>query len=264
MKSNSPYKFLLVLAIAFGISFTQSIAQNRVIIKLDGGMKPVLNEDFGTHKYNQILTTGKDSSSISKIYDLKNRLLSETKEKFNEELGYNEAIISRYDTLQNLISSELKNVDNGSFVRVFVKDEKVVSRLEYIAGGNYKFYLAEAQTPTVEGEKNPMELQTNYEIRDYNSFLAKTLRYPAQAWERKEMGTVLLRLDINEAGEVTAISCLNEDELYKPLINEAVRVVKAFNPSFLAPIDIFGNKTTSLVRVPIRFKIGETRFRGNF
>lgn len=231
------------------------IAQERVIIKLDGGMKPVLNENFGTHKYNQIITTGKDSSSISKIYDLKNRLISQSKEKYNEELGYNEAIISKYDTLQNLISSEIKNVDNGSFVRVFLDNEVVVSRLEYMAGGTYSFYLGDEESPRLQSEKNPMVLQTNYEMRDYNSFLAQNLRYPQQARDRKEMGTVLLKLDINEAGEVSGISCLNKDELYKPLINEAIRVIKAFNPSFIAPIDMHGNKTPSMARVPIRFKL---------
>ncbi|EAZ79598.1 TonB family protein [Algoriphagus machipongonensis] len=230
-------------------------AQERVIIKLDGGMKPILNESFGTHKYNQIITTGKDSSSISKIYDLNNRLFSQTKEKYNEELGYNEAIISKYDTLQNLISSEIKNVDNGSFVRFFLEGEVVVSRLEYMAGGSYSFYLGDEESPILQSEKNPMVLQTNYEMRDYNSFLAQNLRYPQQARYRKEMGTVLLKLDINEEGEVSEISCLNKDELYKPLINEAIRVMKAFNPSFIAPIDIYGNKTTSLVRVLIRFKL---------
>lgn len=255
-------KLLLILMVSCGFGFNQSQAQERVIIKLDGGMTPVINENFGTHKYNQILTTSKDSTSISKIYDLKNRLLSQTKEKYNKELGYNEAIISRYDTLQNLISSELKNVDNGSFVRVFLDKETVVSRLEYMAGESYSFYRGDDKTPIIESEKNPMELQANYEMSEYHTFLAQNLRYPQQARDRREMGTVILKLDINEVGEVTEISCLNEDDLYKPLINEAIRVVKAFNPSFIAPIDIHGNKTTSLVRAPIRFKLGETQFRG--
>ncbi|WP_158093862.1 energy transducer TonB [Algoriphagus ratkowskyi] len=218
-------------------------------------MTPVLNENFGTHKYNQILTTGKDSSSISKIYDLKNRLYSQTTEKYNEELGYNEAIISKYDTLQNLISSEIKNVDNGSFVRVFLDEEKVVSRLEYISGQDYKFYLADSETPLIESKKDPMQLQTNYEMSEYHRFLAQNLKYPQQARDRREMGTVILKLDVNEAGEVVEISCLNEDDLYKPLIKEAIRVVEAYNPSFIAPIDMHGNKTTSMVRVPIGFKL---------
>lgn len=256
MNSKLAFNLLLVLILSFGAVAPQALAQERVIIKLDGGMKPVINENFGTHKYNQIITTGKDSSSISKIYDLKNRLFSQTREKYNAELGYNEAIISKYDTLQNLISSELKNVDNGSFVRVYLEGEKVVSRLEYISGQDYKFYLGNSETPTIESKNNPMVLQTNYEMRDYNLFLSQNLRYPQQARDRKEMGTVLLKLDINEEGKVTNISCLNEDELYKPLVNEAIRVVSAFNPSFIAPIDIYGNKTTSLARVPIRFKLG--------
>jgi TonB family protein len=239
----------------FAIGIIQSQAQERVIIKLDSRMTPVLNENFGNHKYNQILTTSKDSTSVSKIYDLQNRLVIQIREKYNEALGYNEAIISSYDTLQNLISSELKNIDNGSFVKVFVDNEKIVSRLAYFAGQDYKFYLGESERPTVESIKNPMEVQANYETRDYNSFLAQNLKYPPQARERREMGIVLLELDVNEAGEVIKISCLNEDELYKPLISEATRVVKGFNPNFIAPIDLHGNKTSSVVRIPIRFKL---------
>lgn len=255
MKDKLLFKFLLVLILAFALGINQSQAQERVIIKLDGGMTPVLNENFGTHKYNQILTTNRDSTSVSKIYDLQNRLVIQTREKYNEELGYNEAIISSYDTLQNLISSELKNIDNGSFVRVFLASGKIVSRLAFFADQDYKFYLGESETPTVESTKNPMEVQMNYETRDYNSFLAQNLKYPPQARERREMGTVILVLYINEAGEVVEISCLNEDELYKPLISEAIRVVKGFNPNFIAPIDLHGNKISSIVRIPIRFKL---------
>ncbi|WP_425635897.1 energy transducer TonB [Algoriphagus yeomjeoni] len=255
MKNKLLFKLSLVLIVFCGLALNQSKAQGRVIIKLDGGLKPVTNDSFGTHKYNQIITTDQDSSSISKIYDLKNRLISQTKEKYNEELGYNEAIISMYDTLQNLISSELKNMDNGSFVRIFLEDEKVISRLAYFAGQDFKFYLGESETPTVESEKNPMEIQTNYEMSDYHRFLAQNLRYPQQARDRREMGTVILQLVINEAGEVAEISCLNEDDLYKPLIKEAIRVVEAYNPSYIAPVDMYGNKTTSTVRLPVRFKI---------
>lgn len=255
MKSTLYSKFSLFLIVTFAIVIIHSQAQERVIIKLDGRMTPVLDENFGTHKYNQVLTTSKDSTSISKIYDLKNRLLIQTREKYNGELGYNQAIISNYDTLQNQISSELKNIDNGSFVKVFFDNEKIVSRLAYFAGQGYKFYLGESKTPTVESIKNPMEVHANYETKDYNSFLVQNLKYPPQARDRREMGTVILKLDVNEAGEVLKITCLNEDDLYKPLITEAIRVVKGFDPNFIAPIDLHGNKTSSEVRIPIRFKL---------
>lgn len=141
-------------------------------------MTPVLNENFETHKYNQILITIRDSTSVSKIYDLQNRFVIQTLEKYNEELGYNEAIISSCDTLQNLIYSKLKNIDNGSFVRVFLASGKIVSQLAFFADQDYKFYLGELETPAVESTKNPMEVQMNYETRDYNSFLAQNLKYP--------------------------------------------------------------------------------------
>jgi hypothetical protein len=66
MKDKLLFKFLLVLILAFALGISQSQAQERVIIKLDGTMTPVLNENFGTHKYNQILTTTRDSTSFLK------------------------------------------------------------------------------------------------------------------------------------------------------------------------------------------------------
>jgi len=254
MKGNI-LKSVLALMIALGIGISQSQAQGRVIIKLDGNKVPVVNENFGTHRYTQILSTTPDSTSISKLYDLQNRLLSLTKEKYNKELGYNEALTSTYDTLQNLISSEIRNVENGSFVKVFLDNQIVVSRLEHMAERDYRFYLGNDTTPTIQSEENPMEPQANFDMNEYHSFLAKNLKYPLQARERREMGTVLVKIDFDDTGEISEISCLNPQELYPPLINEAIRVVKAFNPTFIPPIDIYGNKTSFMARLPIRFKL---------
>lgn len=235
------------------------IAQERVIIKLDGGMTPVLNENFGTHKYNQIITTGKDSSSISKIYDLKNRLISQTKEKYNEELGYNEAIISSYDTLQNLISSEIKNVDNGSFVRVYLDEEKVVTRLEFTKGEsngeNYKLYMGESETPIAIGPTNPMDPSPSFGQEEFFKFLSQTLQYPSQARSERETGTAIVAIEVNKNGEVINYHCENEDSIHPSLSKEAIRVIKKFDPQFNPAYGIFGEPVAGTFKIPIRFKL---------
>ena len=259
MNSTIVFKFLLVLILSFGAIAPQSLAQERVIVKLDGGMTPVLHENFGTHKYNQIITIGKDSSSISKIYDLNNRLFSQTKEKYNEELGYNEAIISKYDTLQNLISSEIKNVDNGSFVRVFLEEEKVVSRLEFTKGEsngeNYKLYMGESETPIATGSTNPMDPSPSFEQEEFFRFISKILAYPSEARAKKETGTAIVAIDVNKNGEVIGYRCDNEDSIHPSLSKEAIRVIKKFDPKFNPAYGVFGEPVPGTFKLPIRFKL---------
>jgi TonB family protein len=259
MNSTIAFKFLIVLILSLGAVAPQALAQERVIIKLDGGMTPVLNENFGTHKYNQIITTGKDSSSISKIYDLKNRLISQTKEKYNAELGYNEAIISRYDTLQNLISSELKNVDNGSFVRVFLDNEAVVSRLQFTKGEsngeNYKLYMGESETPIATGPTNPMNPSPSFEQDEFFRFISKILEYPSEARAKRETGTAIVAIEVNKNGEVVAYHCDNEDSIHPSLSKEAIRVIKKFDPQFNPAYGIFGDHVAGTFKLPIRFKL---------
>ncbi|MEB2776427.1 energy transducer TonB [Algoriphagus sp. D3-2-R+10] len=222
-------------------------------------MKPVLNENFGTHKYNQILTTGKDSSSISKIYDLKNRLIRQTKEKYNEELGYNEAIISRYDTLQNLISSELKNVDNGSFVRVFLDKETVVSRLQFTKGDSngeyFKFYMGDSETPIATGSTNPMDPSPSFEQDEFFKFLSQILEYPNQARAERETGTAIVAIEVNKNGEVIDYQCVNKDLIHPSFAKEAIRVIKKFDPKFNPAYGIFGEPVAGTFKIPIRFKL---------
>lgn len=259
MKKLILFKISLLLLVTFCVAINLSQAQERVIIKLDGGMTPVVNENFGTHKYNQILTTGKDSSSISKIYDLKNRLFSQTTEKFNAELGYNEAITSKYDTLQNLISTELKNVDNGSFVRIFLADEKVVSRLQFNKGErdeeNYKFFLGDSETPIATGETNPMDPSPSFEKEDFYKFLSQILQYPSQARSERETGTAMVVIEVNKKGEVINYHCENEDSIHSSLYKEAIRVIKKFDPQFIPAYGIFGEKVAGTFKIPIRFKL---------
>lgn len=252
---KSCFKFLALSFLGYVLGINQSFAQDRVIVKLDGNRKPILNENFGTHKFTQILTTAPDSTSISKVYDLKNRLLSVSREKFNPELGYNEAKILSYDTLQNLISNEIKNVDNGSFIRVFLESGLAVSRLEYMVHSGYQFFLGDSETPMIQSETDPMVEQPNFELSEYTSFLARNLKYPTQAREMKKTGTVMLVLEFESNGEDYVDTCPDCQDIYPSLVEEARRVARLFKPTFAPPIDKYGKKTSFKVRMPIRFRL---------
>jgi TonB family protein len=230
-------------------------AQERVIIKLDHNQIPIEGKKSINHTYNKVLSTSSDGSSFSKIYDLQNRLLSQKKERFNEEEGYLEAITSEYDTAQHLVSSEIRNVENGSFVKLFLDNEVVVSKLSFLDGETYYFYLGNLDSAAIESEFNPMLPKPKYEKKEFTDLLVKTLRYPSQARSVKAEGTVLIEMKVDKNGQTIDYYCINPNQIHSSLSNEAIRVLKEFNPEFSPGIDKFGEPAIEYFRIPIRFKL---------
>ncbi|MBN3583223.1 energy transducer TonB [Algoriphagus aestuarii] len=243
-----------ILFVLFIFNEFHSFAQDRTVIRLDQELNPIL-EDGENHAFNQILSTSQDGSSLSKIFDLQNRIISQTKERYNEELGYNESITSTFDSLQNLITSEILNLDNGNFVRVFLDNQVPVSRLEYIANENYKFFLADSETPLIESEENPMDPTPAFKQKEFFSSISKTLKYPGEARAARETGTAWVKIKVDKEGNAISYSCLNESSIHISLANEAVRVIKKFDPKFKPAIGIYGEPVAGSYKIPIRFML---------
>jgi len=248
------YKSYLLLFLVLIFKSQYIFAQERVIIKLNQFMVPIQDEREEEHHFNQIISTN-DVQIISKTYDLENRLIIQTKESFKEEEGFKEEITSTYDTLQNLISSEIKNLDNGSFVKVFLDEVEVVSKLSFLDGKNYQFFLRDMEKPYLEGELNPMLPKLKLDEKSFFRALSKNLNYPQEARNMKETGTVWVGMIVDENGKVLDYYCMNPEYLHPSLISEAIRCMKKINPEFDPGIDHFGNPATAKFRIPIRFKL---------
>ncbi len=250
-------KYQLVPVLFFILLFSSSplYSQERTIVKLDHHQIPIEGKESENHTYNQVLTTSKDGSSISKIYDLQNRLIFQRKERYNEEEGYLEAITSEYDTAQNLISSEIRNEENGSFVKVFLENEIAVSKLSFLDGETYYFYRGDLDSAAIESNFNPMLPKPKFEKKEFTDFLVKTLRYPSQARSIKAEGTVLIEMKVDKNGQTIDYYCINPNQVHPSLANEAIRVLKEFNPEFSPGIDKFGEPAIENFRIPIRFKL---------
>lgn len=249
------HKYCLIFLITF-FSFQSLLAQaqERVILKLNKYLIPIQENTPEAHAFNQVISE-KDDLVITKTYDLQNRLVSQKKEKFNKELGYHEAITSTYDSLQNLVSSEIKNLDNSSFIKVFLEGEQVVSKLTYLEDKNYYFYRGNMDSAWITGDFNPMLPKPNIEKKDFQKALAKELHYPPEARNLRETGTALVGIEVDENGQLIHLYWANPGEVHPSLIKEAIRVMEKINPDFEPAIDYQGNPTKAFFTIPIRFAL---------
>lgn len=248
------YRIFPILFFALVLHSQNLLAQERQIIKLNQFMVPIQNEANEEHLYNLIISENEDQI-ISKTYDLQNRLLIQTKENFKEDEGVREEITSTYDTLQNLISSEIKNLDNGSFVKVFLEGEKVISKLTFLDGETYQFFLGDMETPKMEGKVNPLLPKPLMDEKAFFKALSKNLDYPQVARNQRETGTVMVGMLVDESGKVTQYYCLNPENLHPSLVNEAIRCLRKIDPAFEPGLNHLGEPDQSEFRIPIRFTL---------
>ena len=97
-------------------------AQGREIILLNQFSGPLDESQKEVHTYNKIITYTPDSTRIEKVYTLENKLLSTTREGYNPELGYIEAVRQNFDSLSNHISTRFKNIENDMWMEVFFEN----------------------------------------------------------------------------------------------------------------------------------------------
>jgi periplasmic protein TonB len=84
------------------------------------------------------------------------------------------------------------------------------------------------------------------------NFIAKNLRYPADAREGNVEGTIHLRFVVEEDGSISGIESMNK--IGSGLEDEAIRVVSKL-PPFKKPAKLNGQPVKSYFQLPIRFKL---------
>jgi TonB family protein len=87
---------------------------------------------------------------------------------------------------------------------------------------------------------------------EWQSFLNRTLRYPQDALDTEAQGTPLIEITIDENGNV--VNYAVSKSVHRALDEEALRVVKAFQPEFV-PAEKNGKRVKTKVELPIVFRI---------
>ena len=114
----------------------------------------------------------------------------------------------------------------------------------------YAYQSSNGEWVKGKADRDPVWLRSTYE---WQSFLNRTLRYPQDAIDNNKMGSPCVVIVVDENGEAIDYSVV--ESVYPALDEEALRVVKLFQPDFL-PAEKDGKKVKSKVRIPIVFRIG--------
>lgn len=89
---------------------------------------------------------------------------------------------------------------------------------------------------------------------DINRFLAKTMRYPAEAREADQQGRVNVRFTVDENGNVTDVVVINPS-IDPSLMKEAIRVVKLSSGGW-TPGKLDDKPVKVVYTLPVMFRLG--------
>ncbi len=120
------------------------------------------------------------------------------------------------------------------------RNGKLLEGKSHTAAGYEYSYIEEVVLPEFQGG-----------VYGFGGYLARTIKYPADARERGEQGRVLLQCIINIDGTLSNIRVIRG--VYKSIDAEAFRAL-AQSPGWM-PARVYGIKTNFLYTVPVSFTI---------
>ena len=187
------------------------------------------------------------------VFDNQNRRIRQIKVSYNAEEKFNQEVTDTYDTLDNLISQTLLNLDNKKSLTLYfdqgVKKGQVIKH-------DYKHFEIWRPNKEETYELHYDDFMPGYELEAWVDFLAKNLTYPLAPRRAGISGTVFLALLISETGELLEYEVANEATMDKNLVKEGLRMVEKFKGSYIPALDHQGRPVKAWLYLPIRFSLG--------
>jgi TonB family protein len=113
---------------------------------------------------------------------------------------------------------------------------------------DYSYQSSTGEWVNGKADRGPVWLRSLFE---WQSFINWTLRYPQKAIDQNKMGKVAIEVTLDENGDAIDYSVV--ESAFPPLDEEALRIVKIFQPEFL-PAEKDGKKVKTKVRIAIHFR----------
>ncbi|MEB2777168.1 energy transducer TonB [Algoriphagus sp. D3-2-R+10] len=138
-------------------------------------------------------------------------------------------------------------------VKTYYKNGQLKSEIKCVEDDviseNYYSDLGEIISKPIVSEGLPKD-----GISGWNSYLAKTLRYPLDARAANQEGKVIIAFELTEVGEIINPEIANPEEIHPSLGKEALRAVKNY-PHMWAPYTVNGKAEMCNTRLPVLFKL---------
>jgi TonB family protein len=141
-------------------------------------------------------------------------------EKFNQRLIY------RYDTLGQLTSFTLFNLDDRIYLTRYYRNDTILAEVLKADYDKVKITLPDSES--IELGFNPY-ISGPPPLAVWNEYLAKNLDYPVSARRAGNSGTVVIAIKINEMGKLVEFELANPEHTARDLGREALRVVEKYD-----------------------------------
>lgn len=251
--------FLLLLLI-LSLDFISAQTQQRVITPLNKHFFQANPLDSSNHTYTQVYSPVTKST---KIYAKSNRLVKSIEDSINQEGGFNQRTINRYDSLGELSSKTIKNLDANNMITYYIESDTI--RGEVLSQGNSQLTITRSiESKPYQSMWNDFEPRPKVPKEEWYKFLGTNLNYPTQSNRTRQTGTVYIALLIDQDGQVLEKELANPENVSEILAKEALRVINRYEGVFLPALDIDKHPQTRWAYIPIRFSLGgETTPSGN-
>jgi len=200
--------------------------------------------------YNQITTKESEEKSISKIYTLSNRLVKSIEDSYNKDEKFNQRLIYRYDTLGQLTSFTLFNLDESIYLTRYYLNDSILAEVLKTDINNYQISIPESESIQLEFNPYSSGLPNN---NIWNEYLGNNLTYPVSARRAGSSGTVVIAIKINENGKLAAFELANPDQVSRDLAKEALSMVEKYNGKWRSAVNFNGEFVSGWFYLPIRF-----------
>lgn len=228
-------------------------AQQRITTKLNRHFIEIPNEDTNNHYYNKVETLSASGETVAWTFDLKNRMVKQSKKGLNPEGNFNQEITETFDSTNQLISQRITNLDNTKYVEFHFHGG--VKKAQVTHHGQDVFEIWR-NNPDSLYSSDHNDFGPGIDKKEWNSFLAQNLKYPTKARAEKAEGTVIMAVLIDEKGDIKEIEIANRDFVNPYLAVEVLRVVGVFNGKFSPAINLQGQAEEKWINIPVRFKLG--------
>jgi len=252
MKSQLNIKFLLILIFTFAIGISQSRAQETQIVRLNAHFYPISKDDSINYLYKAIIFNLTDSTSIERIFNLKNQLVKVTRYGYNLEGDFPEENIETYDSSGKLSSKKIKNQKDGFFQAVYFNEDEQLGEVLFQGDQNYEI-RKEGSEEVVIAEENIFEPKPRMDKEVWTKTLKNNLNYPTRARQNGVEGTVILAIFVNEFGERGELEVANPENVNESLALEALRAANKYSGHITPATTIDGNTIDAWLYIPLGF-----------
>ncbi|MFC5625690.1 energy transducer TonB [Algoriphagus winogradskyi] len=254
MAFKNTFRFFLLITAFLGLSSSLYKSQDTQIVRLNKHFYPIAEADTINYFYKGIIVNLSDSTSIERIFNLKNQIVKVTRYGHNQEGDFPEENTETYDENGKLTSKKIKNRNNGFYHAIYYSKGEKIGEVLFQGEKNFEIRKAGSEE-VITADENVFEPKPKLNQDLWNQTLMQNLKYPALARRDREEGTAILGMYVNEFGEHGGFELANPENVSESLALEALQAASKYEGEITPATNHDGNTIDAWLYIPVRFKL---------